>query len=45
VIRRQMLCVGCPIGIFHTVAEACRSHHLDQSAVVAELQRAILQTC
>jgi hybrid cluster-associated redox disulfide protein len=43
-IRRQMLCVGCPIGIFHTVADACRAHHLDQYAVVAELERAILET-
>ena len=42
VIRLRMLCVGCPIGIFHTVADACRAHHLDQCAVVAELERAIL---
>jgi hybrid cluster-associated redox disulfide protein len=43
VISRQMLCVGCPIGIFHTVADACRAHNLDQCAVVAELERAILE--
>jgi hybrid cluster-associated redox disulfide protein len=43
VIRHQMLCVGCPIGIFHTVADACRAHRLDECAVIAELESAILE--
>lgn len=42
VLRNRMLCVGCPIGMFHTVPEACREHGLDEDAFVAELERAIL---
>jgi hybrid cluster-associated redox disulfide protein len=26
----QMGCVGCPLACFHTVADACREHHLDR---------------
>jgi len=40
-IRHRMLCVGCPIGTFHTVTDACREHELDESAFVAELAAAI----
>jgi len=27
-----MRCVGCPIGCFHTVEEACREHEVDRDA-------------
>jgi hybrid cluster-associated redox disulfide protein len=40
-IRNGMLCVGCPIGIFHTVAEACAAHEIDEAAFSAELLSAM----
>ena len=42
VIRNQMLCVGCPVGIFHTLSEACHAHDLDQQRVATELEIAIM---
>ena len=33
----QMGCVGCPLACFHTVADACREHHLDCDAFLAAL--------
>ncbi|WP_164783732.1 DUF1858 domain-containing protein [Mesorhizobium sp.] len=36
-IRNKMLCVGCPIGIFHTVSDACAAHRLDEEAFSTEL--------
>lgn len=36
-IRYRMLCVGCPIAIFHTVADACAAHGVDVDAFCAEL--------
>ena len=32
VIGHHMLCVGCPIAPFHTLAEASREHGVDQVA-------------
>ena len=40
-MRRQMLCVGCPIGSFHTVMQACAEHGLDEAYFRVELQAAI----
>lgn len=40
-IRHRMLCVGCPIGSFHTVTEACEAHGLDEETVVVDLMSAI----
>lgn len=40
-VRRQMLCVGCPIGTFHTLTEACDEHELDEASFVAELIAAV----
>ena len=40
--RRGMLCVGCPIGPFHTLGEACAEHGLDERAVRGELLDAVL---
>lgn len=37
----RMLCVGCPVAPFHTIADACAEYRLDEAAFRAEL-RAIL---
>jgi hybrid cluster-associated redox disulfide protein len=39
-MRRRMLCIGCPIGVFHTVADACRAHEVDQGDFLGELLEA-----
>ena len=39
-MRHRMLCIGCPIGAFHTVADACEAHGIDPSAFAAELHAA-----
>jgi|TARA_R110000787_G_scaffold20613_4_gene61374 hybrid cluster-associated redox disulfide protein len=36
-IRHQMLCIGCPLGIFHTVTDAAVAHEVDEAAFTAEL--------
>ncbi len=40
-IRHKMLCIGCPFGVFHTVADACAAHEVDAQAFGAELHQAI----
>lgn len=40
-IRNEMLCIGCPIGIFHTVADACHAHRVDLAAFSEELIEAM----
>lgn len=40
-IRHGMLCIGCPIAIFHTVTEACEEHGVDETAFVKELAATI----
>lgn len=40
-IRNKMLCIGCPIGIFHTVSDACAAHRLDEEAFSMELLEAM----
>jgi hybrid cluster-associated redox disulfide protein len=42
-LRHGMHCVGCPIGPFHTVVEACAEYGLDEDAFRAELERAIIR--
>jgi hybrid cluster-associated redox disulfide protein len=37
----RMLCVGCPIGTFHTVAEACREHRIDETRFILDLDAAV----
>jgi hybrid cluster-associated redox disulfide protein len=37
-VRRRMLCVGCPIGTFHTVSEACREHNVPEGEFLMELE-------
>jgi hybrid cluster-associated redox disulfide protein len=39
-VRQRMLCVGCPIGPFHTMADACREHSIDEEAFRQELRLA-----
>ena len=36
-VRHRMLCVGCLIGPFHTVADACAAYDLDEAAFWDEL--------
>ncbi|TPL71529.1 DUF1858 domain-containing protein [Mesorhizobium sp. B2-3-15] len=40
VIRRGMLCVGCPIASFHTVSDAAREHGLDEVLLRSDLEAA-----
>jgi hybrid cluster-associated redox disulfide protein len=40
-IRHRMLCIGCPIGIFHTVADAAAAHAIDEATFSAELLAAM----
>jgi hybrid cluster-associated redox disulfide protein len=41
IIHNGMLCVGCPIAPFHTVAEAAREHGLDEAALRQALEAAV----
>ncbi|TIW41449.1 MAG: DUF1858 domain-containing protein, partial [Mesorhizobium sp.] len=34
----KMLCVGCPIGTFHTVTEACHEHQINETDFLADLE-------
>ncbi|SDY94729.1 DUF1858 domain-containing protein [Citreimonas salinaria] len=36
-LRYRMLCVGCVIGRFHTVTDACREHDVDEAEFRAAL--------
>lgn len=36
-IHHKMLCIGCPIGVFHTVADACDAHRIDEESFSREL--------
>ena len=40
-IRHKMLCIGCPIGDFHTVPEACEAHTIDEETISRELVAAM----
>ncbi|WP_353828475.1 hypothetical protein [Mesorhizobium sp.] len=40
-IRHRMLCVGCPFGTLHTVADACREHEISEEDFVLELEAAM----
>jgi hybrid cluster-associated redox disulfide protein len=40
-LKYQMKCVGCPIGPFHTIEDACREHSVDRAAFIADVRRAI----
>lgn len=36
----RFLCVGCPIGIFHSVEDACREHGTETAPFLAALRAA-----
>jgi hybrid cluster-associated redox disulfide protein len=40
-IRHGMLCVGCPIGIFHTVGDACAAHDVERNRVEEDISGAM----
>jgi len=40
-LRHEMLCVGCLIVPFHSIADACREYGLDEALFHAELEQAI----
>lgn len=40
-MRHQMLCVGCLVAPFHTIADACAEYYLDQDDFLFELKNAI----
>ena len=40
-IRHHMLCVGCPIGAFHTVVDACREHEISEEDFMLEVEAAM----
>ncbi|WP_299651657.1 DUF1858 domain-containing protein [uncultured Tateyamaria sp.] len=39
-VKHNMLCVGCLIGPFHTVTDACAEYSLDQEVFLTELMQA-----
>jgi len=39
-IRHRMLCIGCPIGGFHTIIDACDAHGIDPDVFATELHAA-----
>ena len=40
-MKHQMLCIGCPIGPFHTVTDACLAHGVVEESFVQELEDAM----
>ncbi|UWR22125.1 DUF1858 domain-containing protein [Sulfitobacter sp. S190] len=38
--KHNMLCVGCLIGPFHTVTDACAEYNLDRETFIGELMQA-----
>lgn len=40
-IRHRMLCIGCPAGGFHTVADAAAAHAMDEAFFSGELLTAM----
>lgn len=41
ILRHHMLCVGCPLAPFQTVAEACRDHGVDEARFVEDIRSVI----
>ena len=42
-LARRMLCVGCAVAPFHTIADACREHHVDEAEIRAALKPLLSQ--
>lgn len=36
-LDHRMNCPGCPIACFHTVADACREHHVEPDVFLRDL--------
>jgi hybrid cluster-associated redox disulfide protein len=41
VLEHRMFCVGCPITEFHTIADACMEHEIDEARLIAALEAVI----
>lgn len=39
--RHQMVCVGCPVGAFCTVADAIAAYNLSPESFLAELKQVV----
>ncbi|MCG6204990.1 DUF1858 domain-containing protein [Rhodopseudomonas sp. HC1] len=39
----QLACVGCPIATFHTVADSCQEHGIEEATFVAALRAAVVR--
>lgn len=39
-LRYRIKCVGCPIGPFHTIHDACREHNADPVCFLSDLRAA-----
>lgn len=42
-LRHGMHCVGCMVGPFHTIEDACMEYHLDEAEFRRELECAITE--
>ena len=40
-LDRRMHCVGCPIAIFHSIADAAQEHHLDEAPLSEAIREVI----
>lgn len=40
-VERRMHCIGCPIGLFHTVVEAAAEHQVPLEALVRDILVAV----
>jgi hybrid cluster-associated redox disulfide protein len=40
-LDHKMTCIGCPIGGFHTVSDACREHGVEAIGFVSALRAAV----
>jgi hybrid cluster-associated redox disulfide protein len=40
-MHHRMMCIGCPVGRIHTIAEACHEHRLDLDSFLAELRECL----
>lgn len=42
-LDHRMNCPGCPIACFHTVADACREHHVEAEVFLQDLRARAVQ--
>ena len=43
-LRRRMLCVGCPMAPFDTLADAARNYQLETAAFITEVRSVVEST-